>query len=164
MINLLPKSKNNLTVLDKIRHLIFAVTTLVIVIFVVSVVSILAINFYQNTKDRELTGQINNLNREIDKLSSREARIRQIDLRQKSIDKFLANRPKVALELNSLNIMTDKIIISSWDYKLGKVGLISSSSADLQNYSDNLKVKFAKLQLDNTQAKGGTWISILALR
>lgn len=164
MINLLPKSKNNLSVLDKTRHLIFAATTLVIVIFVVSVVSILAINFYQNTKDRELTGQINNLNREIDKLSSREARIRQIDLRQKSIDKFLANRPKVALELNSLNIMTDKIIISSWDYKLGKVGLISSSSADLQNYSDNLKVKFAKLQLDNTQAKGGTWISILALK
>lgn len=164
MINLLPKSKNNLTALDKIRHLIFAATTLVIVIFVVSVVSILAINFYQNTKDRELTGQINNLNREIDKLSSREARIRQIDLRQKSIDKFLANRPKVALELNSLNIMTDKIIISSWDYKLGKVGLISSSSADLQNYSDSLKIKFAKLQLDNTQAKGGTWISILALK
>lgn len=164
MINLLPKSKNNLTVLDKIRHLIFAVTTLVIVIFVVSVVSILAINFYQNTKDRELIGQIDYLTREISKLSTREARIRQIDLRQKSIDKFLANRPKVASQLNSLNIMTDKIIISSWDYKLGKVGLISSSSADLQNYSDSLKVKFAKLQLDNTQAKGGTWISILALR
>lgn len=164
MINLLPKSKNNLSVLDKTRHLIFAATTLVIVIFVVSVVSILAINFYQNTKDRELTGQIDYLTREISKLSTREARIRQIDLRQKSIDKFLANRPKVALELSSLNIMTDKIIISSWDYKLGKVGLISSSSADLQNYSDSLKIKFAKLQLDNTQAKGGTWISILALK
>ena len=163
MINLLPKSKNNLAGLDKTRHLIFAVTTLVIVIFVVSVVSILAINFYQNTKDRELIGQISNLSREIDKLSSREARIRQIDLRQKSIDKFLANRPKIALQLNSLNIMSDKIIISSWEYKSGKVGLVSSSSADLQNYSDSLKSKYSKLQLDNSSQKGGAWISTLTL-
>ena len=68
MINLLPKSVSNFGPLEKAKALIIAITTLIIVVFVVSVVSILAISFYQGTKDRELTGQIDRLNLEINKM------------------------------------------------------------------------------------------------
>ena len=164
MINLLTKSVDNFGPLEKTKHLILAITTLIIVVFVVSVVSILAISFYQNTKDRELTGQIELLNSQINKLSSREARIRQIDLRQKSINKFIENRAKTAAQLNSLNIMSERITIDSWDFVSGKMSVISSASADLQQYTQELKTKFAKFQLDNTIQKGGSWISTLTLK
>jgi len=142
----------------------FATVPLIIVVFVVSVVSILAISFYQGTKDRELTGQIDRLNLEINKLSSREARIRQIYLRQKSISKFLDTRAKSASQLNSLNIISDKIVIDTWDFKSGKMSVTSSSSADLQDYLQQLRPKFTNLQLDETTQKGGTWISTLTLK
>lgn len=164
MINLLPKSVSNFGPLEKVRHLIVAITTLIIVVFVVSVVSILAISFYQGTRDRELTGQIDRLSLEINKLSSREARIRQIDLRKKSISKFLDTRAKSASQLNSLNITSDKIVIDTWDFKSGKMSVISSSSADLQDYLQQLRPKFTNLQLDETTQKGGTWISTLTLK
>ena len=111
-----------------------------------------------------MTGQIDRLSLEINKLSSREARIRQIDLRQKSISKFLDTRAKSASQLNSLNIMSERIVIDTWDFKSGKMGVISSGSADLQDYVQQLKPKFTNLQLDKTTQKGGTWISTLTLK
>lgn len=164
MINLLPKLENNASPLERMRHLIFALTTAVIVIFITGVGSVLGMGYFQTLKTQELSKQIAYLTSEINKLSNRETLIRQIDLRQKTIDKYLTERPKTASQLNSINTAGSEIVIDTWDFESGRVGVISSSSAILQNYMQKLKQKFVNLRLENASQKGGVWISTLILK
>ncbi len=164
MINFLPKSDKFTTPLDGIKHLTYAITTLVIVIFVICVSIILGIRAYQNIKQQELTKQIDNLTSEINKLSTKEAKIRQIDLRLKAIDKFIDTRAKSSSQLKSINLMNGVIAISDWNFASGKVGVVSSSSADLQTYVQALRLQFVNLHLDTTEQKGDLWKSVLTLK
>lgn len=164
MINLLPKLENNASPLERMRHLIFALTTVIIVIFITGVGSVLGMGYFQTLKTQELSKQIAYLTSEINKLSNRETLIRQIDLRQKTIDKYLTERPKTASQLNSINTAGSEIVIDTWDFESGRVGVISSSSAILQNYMQKLKQKFVNLRLENASQKGGVWISTLILK
>ena len=167
MINLLPKSQVSVSPMQNVRHLVIAMTTVILVIYIVSLFALFGFGYYLKVKAQDLTGQISNLTSQINKLSSKEAYIRQIYLREQAINKFVTTRVQPAPLLKTINIFGPSITISDWEYKginVNKLGVVSSSHADLQEYLLLLKAGFTNLTVEKTTQKGDQWNSVLLLK
>jgi len=152
MINLLPK-KDAAGKMDIVRHWLTLGTTVALVLYLITLAGTLGWWTYLSFQDSNLVSQIASLSSQINKFASLEAIVRQIDLRQKSIDKILKTRKSVAKTVTKINIRPARVNVLGWD---GTIIVASGQSAsDIEEYSNLLKKSFAGVTVDSLTQKGG---------
>lgn len=168
MINLLPQRNNteNSSV-NKIKHVVYLFTHISLIAYVLFVAGTSALMLRNDQTQNQLNSDILSLESQLKTFSNIEAMVLHLDRTQKNIDKFKSERPKLAEYVQNLNTRPTSLVINNWDYKKGgtsRISVESQNQFDLEEYTKLLKLKFTKLQLEQTVTKGGTWSSILTLK
>lgn len=153
MINLLPQ-KDEVNKVDLIRHWVTLATTVSLALYLITLAGILGWWTYLSFQDSSLTAEVANLSSQINKFATLEATVRQIDLRQKSIDKILKTRKPVAKTVAKINIRPSDVNILGWDGTV--IAASGKNSSDIEEYSNLLKKSFGSVTVDSLIQKGSS--------
>ena len=153
MINLLPK-KEEINTVNIVKHWLVLGSSVILAIYLVVVAGVLGYWTYLSFQDSSLTAEVAKLSTEINKFASLEVTVRQIDLRQKSIDKILKTRKPVAKTVAKINIRPSSVSILGWDGTI--ITTIGQNSTDIEEYSNLLKKSFDNVVIDSLTQKGSS--------
>lgn len=153
MINLLPKKEEGDKV-NIIKHWLILGTSVTLALYLIIIAGVLGYWTYLSFQDTSLTAEVASLSGQINKFATLEATVRQIDLRQKSIDKILKTRKPVAKTIAKINIRPSKVSILGWDGTI--ITASGQNASDIEEYTQLLKKSFAEVNIDSLTQKGSS--------
>ncbi len=163
MINLLSTAAEINARSAKIKHLVFVVTTLILVGYVLVLAGLAGTSWYLAMRTDTVSADVTNLTSRVGQLAEMEAVLRQEDDRLKLINAALKNRLDLARTASILGTAN----VTDWEYlrltEVQKVVAVSSNAADLEAYATSLRNKFTTVDIKtlSLRSTGGGQIELL---
>lgn len=150
MINLLPK-KEETDKVNIIKHWLVLGSSVTLAIYLIIVAGTLGYWTYLSFQDTALTSEVATLSTQINKFASLEATVRQIDARQKSIDKILKTRKVFSKTLAKINTRPSGVTVLGWN--ADTISVTGSDLARIEEYASLLKKNFDSVTVESLSQK-----------
>lgn len=150
-VNLLISDKQTPLVSEKTQKLVRKISTLVLVIYLVTVVGYMGWVFYSATKTKSVSNELTTLNQQVAARATEEVIVRRLDERARFVINFLDERPKAG---KSIELMSSQPpVVIGWKLNattgLQTIKVQGTSSAEIWNYVTYLGQYFNNLRVDS---------------
>lgn len=117
-INFVPKREVDKTKLLKVRHWVLAVTTVILVVYLVGIAGLFGMWFYQTSSTKKTSSEVDALLLQIRQYSEIETTARRLQARMEEVNKFLDGRGEAS---KSASILVDAqdVEVVDWQYAAG---------------------------------------------
>ncbi len=150
MINLLPK-KEETDKVNIIKHWLVLGSSVTLAIYLIIVAGTLGYWTYLSFQDTALTSEVATLSTQINKFASLEATVRQVDARQKSIDKILKTRKVFSKTLAKINTRPAGVSVLGWN--ADTISVTGSDLSRIEEYASLLKKNFDSVTVETLSQK-----------
>jgi len=146
MINFLPREQQKKAKLAGIQRLVVTSTTVVLTLYIVAGAGWMGWWAYLARRESSVSLQVENLNREIERMAVKEGLVRQIAARLEVVGTALEEK-----KISGLipQVLDERVVVSAWNYRLGGVYRLTVSAAnptDLEDYMEKLQKIYPNLK------------------
>lgn len=140
------------TTFDKVRKLAVAVTTGLLVIYVICISGYLGYSWYWGDKEVETNSELTALTGQISRKSVEEVLVRKIDWRGRAIKDFLNSRVDMSLAAHNLQSPGIRVLAWTVDGSQRQVVMVGADSPqELESYAMGFLTKNATVQINKSE-------------